>query len=82
MKKLTTLPRYKQNLYIGSIPGTDYVMSYDTKVAVIDYVNQTVTRLPWNVNGMTTSPTTTKHVNYVESYLSALHGCHFTVGGK
>jgi hypothetical protein len=76
--KLTTLPRYKQNL---AITDTN-VVSYGTNVAVIDHVNQTVTHLPWNVNGMTTSPTTTKHVNYVASYLSEFHGCLYTVGGK
>ena len=56
---MITLKRYKQNLkVIGS-----GVYSYDTLVAEI--VGDKLQKIRWNVNGMTTSPTTSKHINYV-----------------
>ena len=50
---------YKPNLSIVD----NYVYSYKTKVAKIE--GNKLICLDWNVNGMTTSPTTTKHINYV-----------------
>ena len=57
------LKRYKQNL---RVIGND-VISYDTHVAEI--VGNKLYKLKWNVNGMTSSPTTTKHINYVANEL-------------
>jgi len=58
------LERYKQNLrVIGS-----NVYSYDTLVAEI--VGTELQKVPWRVNGMTSSPTTSKHVNYVAKELN------------
>ena len=58
------LERYKQNLrVIGS-----NVYSYDTLVAEI--VGTELHKVPWRVNGMTSSPTTSKHVNYVARELN------------
>ena len=49
------MDKYKQNL---KVDGTD-VISYTTKVAVIDPINKTLTVLGyWSV-------TTSKHINYV-----------------
>ena len=56
---MITLKRYNQNLkIIGS-----GVYSYNTLVAEI--VGDKLQKIRWNVNGMTTSPTTSKHINYV-----------------
>jgi hypothetical protein len=56
---MITLKRYNQNLkVIGS-----GVYSYNTLVAEI--VGDKLQKIRWNVNGMTTSPTTSKHINYV-----------------
>ncbi len=57
------LKRYKQNL---RVIGND-VISYNTHVAEI--VGNKLYKLKWNVNGMTSSPTTTKHINYVANEL-------------
>ena len=56
---LPKLKKYKNNLRIEN----NFVISYATKVAVIegDYLR----KLDWNVGGRTSSPTTTKHINYV-----------------
>ena len=55
------LKRYKQNLkVIGS-----GVYSYDTLVAEI--VGTELKKVSWKVNGMSSSPTTSKHINYVAS---------------
>jgi len=56
---MITLKRYKQNL---KIIGYD-VYSYNTLVAKIR--GNKLQKIRWNVNGMTTSPTTSKHINYV-----------------
>ena len=60
---MITLKRYNQNLkVIGS-----GVYSYNTLVAEI--VGDKLQKIRWNVNGMTTSPTTSKHINYVSFLL-------------
>jgi hypothetical protein len=56
---MRTLDRYKQNL---RIVGND-VYSYDTHVAEID--GNKLYKLKWRVRGMSSSATTTKHINYV-----------------
>ena len=53
------LSRYKQNLSIID----NYVISYDTKVARID--GDKLVKLDWNVRGMTSSPTTSRHISFV-----------------
>ena len=55
MKKFS---RYKMNLEYDS----KYIYSYKTKVAEID--GDKLIKLPWNVGGRKTSPTTNKHINY------------------
>lgn len=56
---LDFIPKYKDNL---TIQGND-VISYKTKVAVIDHSTYEVVKLGW------WSPTTSKHINYVASQL-------------
>jgi len=56
---MKTFDRYKQNL---RLIGND-VISYDTRVAEIK--DGKLYKLKWNVRGMTSSPTTSKHINYV-----------------
>jgi len=60
MKKFN---KYKTNCSIVNSNGKDYVKSYDTLVAEIDYVNKKVIEIgKW-------SSTTTKHVNYASREL-------------
>tara|TARA_R110002020_G_scaffold7504_4_gene31592 strand:- start:87 stop:284 length:198 start_codon:yes stop_codon:yes gene_type:complete len=58
--------RYKQNL---KQIGND-IYSYDTRVAEIK--DNKLYKLKWNVNSITTSPTTTKHINYVAKELNLI----------
>lgn len=55
--------KYKENLMMI---GND-VYSYTTKVAVVK--NGKLHKLDWNVGGKTSSPTTTRHINYVATEL-------------
>jgi hypothetical protein len=57
------LSRYKQNLSIID----NYVISYATKVARID--GDKLVKLDWRVGYMTSSPTTSKHINFVAGEL-------------
>ena len=50
--------RYAQNLCIVSGADSDYIMSYDTKVAKIDYAKREALVLGY------WSQTTSKHINY------------------
>ena len=61
---ITELTRYKQNLKIVS----DKVYSYNTLVAEIK--GDTLKKVAWNVGGRTSSPTTSKHINYVARELN------------
>lgn len=58
------LKRYKQNLKIVG----NSVYSYNTHVAEI--VGNELRKIPWRVNGMSSSPTTSKHINYVARELN------------
>jgi|TARA_R110000850_G_C9778956_1_gene448185 hypothetical protein len=60
---MKTFDRYKQNL---RQIGND-IISYDTRVAEIK--DNKLYKLKWNVRGMTSSPTTSKHINYVANEL-------------
>jgi len=53
------MEKYKQNLKVDG----DNVYSYDTLVAIKKHPY--LVKLRWNVGGRTTSPTTSKHINYV-----------------
>ena len=64
------LKRYQQNLSIVEKDGKDYIKSYNTLVAEIDFNKQTFTRMKWNVKGRTYSQTTNKHINYAASELN------------
>ena len=44
------------------------VYSYDTLVAEI--IGDELHKVAWRINGMTSSPTTSKHVNYVAKELN------------
>jgi len=48
----------------------NYIISYNTKVAEIK--NGELHKLDWNVGGMTTSPTTSKHINYAANELGLI----------
>ncbi len=61
---MKTFDRYKQNL---KQIGND-IYSYDTQVAEIK--DGKLYKLKWNVYGMTSSPTTSKHINYVARELN------------
>ena len=61
---MKTFNRYKVNL---RQIGND-IYSYDTRVAEIK--DGKLYKLKWRVNGMTSSPTTTKHINYVAQELN------------
>ena len=61
---MKTFDRYKVNL---RQIGND-IYSYDTHVAEIK--DGKLYKLKWHVNGMTSSPTTTKHINYVANELN------------
>lgn len=55
---MRTFPRYKKNLSVVQYSGADYIQSYSTRVAKIDYGARTAI-----VNGCY-SITTSKHINY------------------
>ena len=60
---MKTFDKYKVNLrQIGN-----NIYSYDTPVAEI--IGDYLYKLKWNVKGMTSSPTTSKHINYAASEL-------------
>lgn len=69
---MTTLKRYKQNLKVVN----NKVYSYDTLVAKIK--GDTIKKVKWKVwvkgdildKEITTSPTTSKHINYVAQELN------------
>ena len=61
---MKTFDRYKVNL---RQIGND-IYSYDTHVAEI--IDGKLYKLKWRVNGMSSSPTTTKHINYVARELN------------
>ena len=61
---METFNRYKVNL---RKIGND-IYSYDTRVAEIK--DDKLYKLKWNVDGMTSSPTTSKHINYVAQELN------------
>ena len=61
---MKTFDRYKKNL---RQIGND-IYSYDTHVAEI--IDGKLYKLKWRVNGMSSSPTTTKHINYVANELN------------
>lgn len=61
---MTNLKRYKQNLKVIG----NSVYSYNTLVAEI--VEDKLYKVKWKVNGITTSPTTSKHINYVANELN------------
>ena len=61
---MKTFNRYKQNL---KQIGND-IYSYDTHVAEIK--DGKLHKLKWNVYGMTSSPTTSKHINYAARELN------------
>ena len=61
---MKTFDRYKKNL---RLIGND-IISYNTHVAEIK--DGKLYKLKWNVRGMTSSPTTTKHINYIARELN------------
>jgi len=50
--------KYKQNLSVVNFEGADYIKSYDTRVAKIDYENSTAEVLGY------WSSTTSRHISY------------------
>ena len=55
------MKRYKQNLKVSG----NEIYSYNTLVATIDHLMEYVVLEAWNVGGRTSSPTTSRHINYV-----------------
>lgn len=64
------MKKYKQNLrVVSNNKYCEYeVYSYNTVVAII--IGTELHKVDWNVNGRTTSPTTSKHINYVAQELN------------
>lgn len=60
---MTQFKKYKQNLRVVNWNGADYVMSYTTRVAKIDYATRTLDQLGY------WSMTTQKHINYAADQL-------------
>ncbi len=60
------MTRYKQNLNVTG----DVVTSYKTHVATIS--RPYLIKHAWSVDGMTSSPTTSKHINYVAAELNLI----------
>ena len=58
------MKKYKQNLRVER----NKVYSYNAHVATIS--GSYLIKEDWNVAGRTTSPTTSKHINYVASELN------------
>ena len=54
--------KYQQNLKVGN---NGKVYSYNTLVARINRGETHLTLVDWNVNGKTSSPTTSRHINYL-----------------
>jgi len=63
MNTSRTFPKYKQNLRVVNYDGADYVMSYTTRVAKIDYETSELRQLGY------WSMTTQKHINYAAKQL-------------
>ena len=60
------MKKYKQNLRVEN----NKVYSYNTLAAKIS--GDIIKKVAWNVNGRTTSPTTSKHINYVARELDLI----------
>ena len=60
------MKKYKQNLRVEG----NKVYSYNTLVAEIS--GDIIKKVAWNVGGRTTSPTTSKHINYVAKELDLI----------
>ena len=60
------MKKYKQNLRVEN----NKVYSYNTLVAEI--IENKIKKVPWNVCGRTTSPTTSRHINYVAKELDLI----------
>ena len=58
------MKKYKQNLRVVN----NNMYSYNTLVAEI--IGNELHKVAWRVNGMSTSPTTSKHINYVAQELN------------
>jgi len=63
MKYRYYFDRYRQNLCYDD----EYIYSYDTIVGKI--TDDKIDKVYWNVGGRTTSPTTSKHLNYASQQL-------------
>ena len=61
---MKTFDKYKQNLRQEG----NFIISYSTKVAKI--IGNELHKLKWNVDGKTTSPTTSRHINYAAKELN------------
>ena len=48
----------------------NYIYSYNTKVGFINTKTKEVIKLSWKVGNLTTSPTTSKHINYIASIIN------------
>ena len=58
--------KYKHNL---RVENNGKVYSYNTLVARINRGETHLTKTDWNVDGKTSSPTTTRHINYIAQQL-------------
>ena len=59
--------KYLKNL---TVENNGKVYSYNTLVGRINRGETHLTKIEWNVDGKTSSPTTSKHINYVARELN------------
>ena len=73
--KVKKLDKYKENLYIKYNGEYGKIYSYNTLVALIDYKERIIFKTHWEIemNGtkISSSPTTSKHINYVADELDS-----------
>ena len=60
---MTKFKKYQKNLKREG----NFIISYSTKVAEI--IGSELHKLDWNVGGRTSSPTTSRHINYAAQEL-------------
>ena len=73
--KVTKLDKFKENLYIKYNGEYGKIYSYNTLVGLIDYKSRRIWRTYWTIEmfgkKISSSPTTSKHINYVADELNS-----------
>ena len=73
--RITKLDKFKENLYIKYNGEYGKIYSYNTLVALIDYKERIIFKTHWEIElnntRISSSPTTSKHINYVADELDS-----------